>query len=91
MSHVMCHVSRHMSHVTCHMSHVTFFFFFLGQSGEAYRWRVCYQQGLPCLVLLYAARCLIVRPLGLLGLLGRSRKIKIMIVTPDTRHLTFDM
>ena len=43
MSHVMCH----MSHVMCHMSHVTFFlfiyFFFFGQSGEAYRRRVCYQ------------------------------------------------
>ena len=44
-SHVMCHVSL----VTCHMSHVTLFFF--GQSGEAYCWRVCYQRGLPRLVL----------------------------------------
>ena len=35
----------------CRMSRVTFFFFF-GQSGEAYWWRVCYQQGLPCLVFL---------------------------------------
>ena len=35
--------------VTCHVSHVTFFLFFL-QSGEAYRWRVCYQRGLPRLV-----------------------------------------
>ena len=35
----------------CHMLHVTFFlFFFFGQSGEAYRWLVCYQRGLPCLV-----------------------------------------
>ena len=45
---VTCHVSHVMfpvSHVTCHMSHVIFFFF--GQSGEAYRWRVCYQWGLP--------------------------------------------
>ena len=32
------------------MSHVTFFFLFFGQSGEAYRWRVCYQRGLPRLV-----------------------------------------
>ena len=40
MSCVMCHVSRS----TCHMSGVTFFF---RQSGEAYRWRVCYQRGLP--------------------------------------------
>ena len=32
-----------MSQVTCHMSH----FFFFGQSGEAYWWRVCYQRGLP--------------------------------------------
>ena len=27
-----------------------FFFFFFGQSGEAIRWRVCYQRGRPCLV-----------------------------------------
>ena len=30
---------------------VFFFFFFFGQSGGASRWRVCYQQGLPRLVL----------------------------------------
>ena len=47
MSRVTCQVSR----VTCHVSHVIFLFYFLGgQSGEAYRWRVCYQRGLPRLV-----------------------------------------
>ena len=48
-----CHVSCvtcHVSHVTCHMSRVMFFSSFFGQSGEAYRWRVCYQWGLPRLV-----------------------------------------
>ena len=54
MSHVTCHVSRvtsHMSHVTCHMSHLfIYFIFFFGQSCGAYRWRVCYQRGLPRLV-----------------------------------------
>ena len=47
MSHVMCHMSR----VTCHMSRVTchLFFSFL-TTVEAYRWRVCYQRGLPNLV-----------------------------------------
>ena len=46
-----------MSNVTCLMSHVmcnmTQFFssFFCGQSGEAYWWTVCYQRGLPRLVL----------------------------------------
>ena len=35
---------------TCHVSHVTCHFFFFAQSGEAYWWRICYQQGLPCLV-----------------------------------------
>ena len=45
-------VRCHMSSVTCHMSGVMarcheLFFFFFGQSGEASRWRVCYQQGLP--------------------------------------------
>ena len=43
---VTCHVSR----VTCHMSHFFYFYFFFGQNGEAYRWRVCYQRGLPRLV-----------------------------------------
>ena len=50
MSHVACHVSHvicHVSRITCPMSHV---FFFYGQTGEAYRWRVCYQRGLPRLV-----------------------------------------
>ena len=54
MSHVTCGVSRvtcHMSHNTCHMSLVKYVFFFLFLSGEAYRWRVCYQRGLPRLVL----------------------------------------
>ena len=54
-SHVTCHVSRvtcHVSHVTCHMSHVFLsfifiFYFFFGQSGGAYRWRVCHQRGYP--------------------------------------------
>ena len=47
MSHFRCHVSRvtcHLSRVKCCVSNVTFFFW---QSGEAYRWRVCYQRGLP--------------------------------------------
>ena len=50
MSKVTCHVSCvtcHMSHVTCHM-----FFFFFSQSGEASLWKVCYQRGLPRLVLM---------------------------------------
>ena len=71
MSHVMCHVSHvtchmsrvtcHMSHVTCHMSHVTcqFFCCFFGQSGEAYQCRVCYQRGLPSLVIQTLLPCLL--------------------------------
>ena len=49
-----------MSSVTCHMSRVTFqfkkkkkfllFFSSSGQSKEASPWKVCYQQGLPCVV-----------------------------------------
>ena len=53
MSHVMCHMSYvmcHMSRVTCHVSHVFFIFLFFYETGEAYRWRVCYQRGLPRLV-----------------------------------------
>ena len=34
----------------CHVSQLYIFFF--RQSGEAYRWRVCYQRGLPCPVFL---------------------------------------
>ena len=62
MSHVMCHVSCvmcHMSQVKCHMSHFflfffiyLFYFYLFGQGGEAYRWRVCDQRGLPWLVFL---------------------------------------
>ena len=44
-----------MWRVTCHMSHVKcniyFYLFFFRQSGQTYRWRVCYQRGLPRLVL----------------------------------------
>ena len=54
-----CHVSGvtcHVSHVTYHMSRVTckmpdFFIFIFLQSGEASQGRVCYQRGLPRLVL----------------------------------------
>ena len=49
-----CHMSRvrcHMSCVRCRMSCVTCnIFIFFGQSGEAYRWRVCYHRGLPRLI-----------------------------------------
>ena len=44
-----------MSCVRCHVS--GFFGFIFGQSGEASRWRVCYQRGLPRLVFL--ALCLL--------------------------------
>ena len=63
----MCHVSCvrcHLSPVTCHVSPVTFQNICFKQnciikknplkywkSGEAWRWRVCYQRGLPRLVL----------------------------------------
>ena len=52
-SHVTCHMSRatcHVAHVMCHMSSVTCHIYFFWQSGEAYRWRVCFQRGLPRLV-----------------------------------------
>ena len=50
--HVTCHVSCvscHISRVTSHMS--CFLLLFFLQIGEAYWWRVCYQPGLPRLVL----------------------------------------
>ena len=43
-SRVMCQVL----HVICHF--IFYFIFFFIQSGDAYRWRVCYQRGLPRLV-----------------------------------------
>ena len=47
----MSHITCHMSGVTCQVSHVRCNFFFLFQIGEASRWRVCYQRGLPRLIL----------------------------------------
>ena len=47
MSCVMCHLSP----ATCHLSHA--YFFLNGQSGGASWWRVCYQRGLPRLVLVF--------------------------------------
>ena len=48
---VTCHVWRvtcHMSCVTCHIIYIYMYFVWeWGQSGEASRWRVCYQRGLP--------------------------------------------
>ena len=55
MSHVRCHVSGvrcQVSDAMCQVSGVMFFCVFFGQSGWASRWRVCYQRGLPRLVLL---------------------------------------
>ena len=69
------HVTCHMSHVTCHFLFYIIFFlifffiyffiyflilFFFGQSGEAYRWRVSYQRGLPRLVYCHVNQCYIV-------------------------------
>ena len=58
-SRVMCHMSPitcHLSFVTCQLSPVAchmFCFFYKKkknlQSAGASQWRVCYQQGLPCL------------------------------------------
>ena len=55
---VMCHLSHvtcHVSHVTCHILFFYFYFYFLWQSGKVYWWRVCYQRGLPRLVILARA------------------------------------
>ena len=48
-SHYLSHVRCPLSRVRCHLSRVRRVFF--GQSGGASRWRVCYQRGLPRLVL----------------------------------------
>ena len=54
---VVCECDNSLFYVMCHvlhvMSHMSHFFFFLGQLGEVYRWRVCYQRGLPRLVYLF--------------------------------------
>ena len=61
--HNMSLVTCHVSHVTCHlsrftfrMSHLTCNFFFRQRCG-AYRWKVCYQQGLPRLVVSKSLAC----------------------------------
>ena len=61
---VMCHVSLimcHMSPVTCHMS----LFFYpsekIGHSGGSSQWRVCYQWGLPRLVLKGTALSIVIK------------------------------
>ena len=54
MSRVMCHVSSvicNLSHVMCQKKY-DFFFFFFGKIGLASWRRVCYQWGLPRLVLI---------------------------------------
>ena len=58
---VTCKVSR----VTCQVPHlllllflyIAIYIFCLGQIGEASRWMVCYEQGLPRLVLPYIRPC----------------------------------
>ena len=58
MSRVTCHVSRvtcHMSHVTCHKKNIYIYIKKNGKSGGASRLRVCYQRGLPRLVLCMSA------------------------------------
>ena len=105
MSCITCHVKCHVSRVTCHVSRVTchnffnffYFLFFLGQSGEAYRCRVCYQQGLPPLV--YVRNPQVFEPLRqrlrcidqsyiLQRLKDLKPKVFLSIPTPEKRHRT---
>ena len=75
----------HMSHVTCHMSFVIchiFFPFFSGQFDEAYRWRVCYQRGLPRLVF-YWEQSIFNRP-GVAGAVLQSHLILIQLLIEGT-------
>ena len=74
----MSRVTYHVSHVTCHVSHVMchmsqlllLLYIFFKQSVEVYRWRVCYQRGLPRLVLyLLVARLSLLLALTWFGLL----------------------
>ena len=51
MSGVRCHVSRVTCHVSRVMCHIFIFFYMFLQRGEISWWRVCYQRGLPRLVL----------------------------------------
>ena len=53
-SHVTCHISRvtcQVSKVRCQVSHFILFIYLFWQSCVASQWRVCYQGGLPRLVL----------------------------------------
>ena len=75
---VLCHMSLvmcHVSHVTCHMSCVTchnkkyiftyiYIYYFIFLVCWAGWWRVCYQWGLPRLVLKYKYFCKFIWTLG---------------------------
>ena len=41
------HVTSKVAYVTCNLNYI---YIYILQSGAASCWRVCYQQGLPCLV-----------------------------------------
>ena len=47
MSCVMCQMSRITSHVSCVRYQLSVVIYFVGQSGETRRWRVCCQPGIP--------------------------------------------
>ena len=74
---VTCHLSHvtcHMSPVTCHLTHVILIFCYQKKkilSGEASLWRVCYQRGLPRLVLSLNSK---IRHYKLISPLDRNRQ-----------------
>jgi hypothetical protein len=87
------HVTCHVSHVTCPMSRVIchnyFIYFFFGQSGEAYRWRVCYQGGLPRLVLIQLEKVLLNLLIFLAILVHNSAHHYIRQCSVRTKQFTF--
>ena len=70
---VTCHVTCHMSRVTCKMSKKKNIISYW-QIGEAYRWRVCYQWGLPRLVSIILSLKTVVETFKILPINGRYIK-----------------
>ena len=73
------------------MSHVTFFLLFFLQSGEAYGWRVCYQRGLPRLVLKQRQEGmlrLVLKKLNLCSAMPASRGVNPLATSHTVEHLS---
>ena len=84
MSRVTCHLSCvmcHVSHVTCHSvtCHMYFFIIFFYKVYGATRWRVCYQHGVPRLVLDYTRYILFPFVVSYEGSTTKPRLVRVVL------------